>query len=117
MAFAMVETRAALEALDGILDTPGIDGIFLGPSDFSIAWSHGKTINAALEDMMATVKSVAERVRKAGKHAAIYLTDPKATPRLSEMGYRLFACGSEHQLIARGAEVVLGAAKAALAPK
>ncbi|TIN43950.1 MAG: 2,4-dihydroxyhept-2-ene-1,7-dioic acid aldolase, partial [Mesorhizobium sp.] len=34
MAFAMVETRAALDALDGILDTPGIDGIFLGPSDF-----------------------------------------------------------------------------------
>ncbi|TIM78263.1 MAG: 2,4-dihydroxyhept-2-ene-1,7-dioic acid aldolase, partial [Mesorhizobium sp.] len=32
MAFAMVETRAALDALDGILDTPGIDGIFLGPS-------------------------------------------------------------------------------------
>ena len=39
MAFAMVETRAALDALDGILDTPGIDGIFLGPSDFSIAWT------------------------------------------------------------------------------
>ncbi len=63
---------------------------------------------------MATVKSVAERARKAGKHAAIYLTDPKAAPRLADMGYRLFACGSEHQLIARGAEVVLGAAKAAL---
>ena len=46
MAFAMVETRAALDALDGILDTPGIDGIFLGPSDFSIAWTNGKTINA-----------------------------------------------------------------------
>jgi 4-hydroxy-2-oxoheptanedioate aldolase len=117
MAFAMVETRAAVEALDGILETPGIDGVFLGPSDFSIAWSYGKTINAGLEDMMATVKSVAERARKAGKHAAIYLTDPKAAPRLADMGYQLFACGSEHQLIARGAEVVLGAAKAALDSK
>ena len=26
LAFAMVETRAAVEALDAILDTPGIDG-------------------------------------------------------------------------------------------
>ena len=91
MAFAMVETRAALDALDGILDTPGIDGIFLGPSDFSIAWSHGKTINATLEDMMETVKSVAERARKAGKHAAIYVIDPKMAPRLVDMGYRLLA--------------------------
>ena len=31
VAFAMIETRAALDALDGILDTPGIDGIFVGP--------------------------------------------------------------------------------------
>ncbi|TIV12928.1 MAG: 2,4-dihydroxyhept-2-ene-1,7-dioic acid aldolase, partial [Mesorhizobium sp.] len=51
MAFAMVETRAAFEALDGILDTPGIDGIFVGPSDFSIAWSNGTTVNSTLESM------------------------------------------------------------------
>ena len=44
----MIETRPALEALDGILDTPGIDGVFLGPSDFSIAWSGGAVINALL---------------------------------------------------------------------
>ncbi len=42
---AMIETRAAVDALDGILDTPGIDGIFLGPSDFSIAWTNGATVN------------------------------------------------------------------------
>ena len=117
LAFAMVETRAALDALDGILETPGIDGVFVGPSDFSIAWTYGKTINSALEDMMATVQSIAERARSAGKHAATYLNDPKAAPRLSDMGFRLFAIGSEHQLIARGAEVVLGAAKAALAAR
>ena len=114
LAFAMIETRAALDALDGILETPGIDGVFLGPSDFSIAWTNGKTINSTLEDMMETVQSIAERARKAGKHAAIYVIDPKAAPRLSDMGFRLFAMGSEHQLIARGAEVVLGAARAAL---
>ena len=117
MSFAMVETRAALEALDGILDTPGIDGIFLGPSDFSIAWSHGKTINAALEDMMATVKH-GRRARAQAPASMRHLPHrPEVAPRLVDMGYRLFACGSEHQLIARGAEVVLGAAKAALAPK
>jgi 4-hydroxy-2-oxoheptanedioate aldolase len=37
VSFAMIETRAALEVLDGILATLGIDAIFLGPSDFSIA--------------------------------------------------------------------------------
>ena len=56
ISFAMIETRAAVDVLDGILDTPGIDGIFLGPSDFSIAWSGGATVNPSLEDMMQTVE-------------------------------------------------------------
>ena len=34
LSFAMIETRAAVDILDRILDTPGIDAIFLGPSDF-----------------------------------------------------------------------------------
>src|SRR4029077_13165589 len=45
VSFAMIETRAAFDALDGILETPGIDGVFVGPSDFSIAWSNGATVN------------------------------------------------------------------------
>ena len=37
LAIAMVETREALDALDEILTTPGIDGVFVGPYDLSIA--------------------------------------------------------------------------------
>lgn len=40
LAFAMIETRDAYDALDAILDVRGIDGVFVGPSDFS---SHGAT--------------------------------------------------------------------------
>lgn len=111
MAFAMVETRAALDCLDGILDTPGIDGIFLGPSDFSIAWTTGTTVNPALEDMMETVASVAEKTRKAGKHAAIYVVDPAVSGRFVSMGYQLLAMGSEHALIALGARTLLRGVK------
>lgn len=107
MAFAMVETRAALDALDGILDTPGIDGIFLGPSDFSIAWSKGTTVSSTMESMMETVASVAERTRKAGKHAAIYVVEPPIAGRVVQMGYRLLATGSEHALIGLGAKTLL----------
>ena len=36
---------AALDNLDAILDTPGIDGLFVGPSDLSIALSGGKPLD------------------------------------------------------------------------
>lgn len=114
LAFAMVETRAALEALDGILAVPGIDGIFVGPSDFSIAWTNGAELDPQREDMMGTVEDIARRSRAAGKHAAIYLGEPATAGRLAAMGFRLFATGAEGQLIARGAEGLLKAARAAL---
>jgi len=108
LAFAMIETRAALDALDGILATPGIDGIFLGPSDFSIAWTGGSKVDSTLEDMMETVGAVATRARGAGKHCAIYIIDPKMAGRAVKMGYRLLAGCSEHALIALGAKTLIG---------
>lgn len=107
LAFAMIETRAALDVLDGILATPGIDGIFLGPSDFSIAWSNGGAVNPTLEDMMETIASVAARARAAGKYAAIYIVDPAISGRFVSMGYQVLAMGSEHALIALGAKTLL----------
>ena len=107
VSFAMIETRAALEVLDGILAVPGIDAIFLGPSDFSIAWTHGKTLNATLEDMMETVASVAKRTRAAGKHCGIYVVDPSTARRFADMGYRLFATGNEGQLVGLGAAALV----------
>lgn len=114
LAFAMVETRAALDALDGILETPGIDGIFLGPSDFSIAWTEGRVLNPTLEDMMAAVEDVARRARAAGKHCGIYVIDPAIAGRFVRMGYRLLAMGSEHALIKLGAETFLKAVKSSI---
>jgi 4-hydroxy-2-oxoheptanedioate aldolase len=111
LAIAMVETRQALDCLDGILETPGIDGIFVGPSDFSIAWSGGKTVDTKLEDMMETVADVAKRARAAGKHCGIYILDAAVAGRYVEMGYRFLACGSEGQLIGQGAAVVAGAVR------
>lgn len=103
VSFAMVETHQAVAALDGILATPGIDGIFVGPGDFSIAWTRGETVNATLEAMMETVADIARRTRAAGKHAGIYVTDPAIAGRFVKMGFHLLATGSEHQLIAAGA--------------
>jgi len=114
LAFAMIETRAALDALDDILGVPGIDGIFVGPSDFSIAWTNGGTVDPALEDMMETLASIAGRARKAGKHTAIYILDPAISGRMVAMGYRLLAMGSEHSLIATGAKTLLAKVRGAL---
>ena len=37
VAFGMIETQEALDNLDAILSTPGLDAIYVGPSDLSIS--------------------------------------------------------------------------------
>lgn len=114
LAFAMIETRAALAVLDDILAVPGIDAIFLGPSDLSIAWTHGKTLNATLEDMMEAVADVAARARAAGKHCGIYVIDPAFAGRFAAMGYRLLATANEGHLMRLGAQALLGDIRASI---
>jgi 4-hydroxy-2-oxoheptanedioate aldolase len=114
VSFAMIETRAAVDILDRILDTPGIDAIFLGPSDFSIAWTNGVRVNPTLEDMMKTVEEIAGRTRKARKYAGIYIVDPTIAGRYVSMGYQLLAMGSEHTVIRLGSETLLTSVRASL---
>jgi 4-hydroxy-2-oxoheptanedioate aldolase len=114
ISFAMIETMAAVDILDRILDTPGIDAIFLGPSDFSIAWTDGARVDGSLEDMMPTVEQVARSARKAGKYAGIYVIDPAFAGRFVSMGYQLLATGSEHTLMRLGSEALLTAVRASL---
>lgn len=115
LAFAMIETRAALEALDDILAVSGIDGVMVGPSDFSIAWSEGTAIDPLLDDMMEAIGGIAKKARDAGKHAAIYVVDPALTGRYVAMGFRLFALGQEGVCMAIGARDLLDSARGSIA--
>lgn len=114
LSFAMIETREALESVDEILAEPGIDGVFVGPSDFSIAWTNGAAVNPSLEDMMQAIAHVAQRAQVHGKHAGIYVIDPALVGRYVAMGYRLVAMGNEQRYMNLGATALLDAARASI---
>ena len=116
ISFAMIETRAAYGLVDEILDVPGIDGVFVGPSDFSIAWTGGAAMNPNLEDMMGAVAEIGGKARKAGKFAAIFAVDPKISGRYASMGYQLIALGNEQAYMRLGAENMIAAARGSIRP-
>lgn len=91
LAFAMIETRRALDALDDILAVEGIDGVFVGPADFSISWTNGGALDPHNEDMADTLADVAGRARTAGKHAGLFVVDPARAQHYAGLGYNLLA--------------------------
>lgn len=107
LSFAMIETRAAYEALDGILGVRGIDGVFVGPSDFSIGWSNGREANPNSEAIAEPLALIASKAASAGKIAGIYAPDAAFAIRYRSLGYHLIALSSDSQYLAAGAQALL----------
>jgi len=112
LAIAMVETRAALGVLDEVLGLVGIDGVFVGPSDFSIALSDGARVDVTNPEMLAAAEDIARRAHSAGKVPCAYALSGENARRFRDMGFRLIAVGSDGECLKRGAGLLLDGLKA-----
>lgn len=109
--FAMVETREALNILDDILGVAGIDGVFIGPADLSIALSGGKGVDPASAEVETVLDDVLRRVKAAGKFTGIYAPSGARAGELARKGFDMVCIGSDSGMLRAGAQAALGAAK------
>jgi 4-hydroxy-2-oxoheptanedioate aldolase len=111
LALAMVETREAVDILDRILAVDGIDGILVGPSDFSIAWTGGETIDPNLEEMRGAIADIAGKTLEAGKIPTIFAVNGEMAKIYAAMGYRLIALSSDGGYLTAGAKALIASAQ------
>jgi len=111
VAIAMIETREALAALDDILATSGIDAVFVGPSDLSIALSHGGNVDPARKDVADALDHVVARAHAHGKSACCFAPSPLAARDLIKKGYDLLAIGTDFGQLRSGARAQIEVAR------
>ena len=111
LALAQIETREAYENLDDILSVEGIDGILMGPSDFSIFMTGSQHPDAYGEATVDAVRDIAERTNAAGKIAGAFTLSADHTQLVQGFGYRLISVAMDGSLIAGGANSVFSALK------
>ncbi len=99
---AMIETRIALDNLDAIVDTPGIDGLFLGPSDLSIALSGGKSLDPLSKEVERELDRIVAAAQKAGKFPGAYCHTPERAVALAKRGVRFLAVTSDLAILRAG---------------
>jgi 4-hydroxy-2-oxoheptanedioate aldolase len=92
---AMIETREALNNMDAIAAVPGIDMLFVGPSDLSIALSNGADVDAHSKDVEAALDKIVAAANKAGKIAGIYCINAARALACAKRGFRFHAIGSD----------------------
>jgi 4-hydroxy-2-oxoheptanedioate aldolase len=112
LTLAMIETREALAALDDILAVPGIDGVFVGPSDLSIALTKGATVNQLHPEVDIALDHIAKRAKAAGKIASAFTGDGKRAGEVAAKGFTLVSIGTDQLLLRAGSRAALDLAKA-----
>src|SRR5579863_780834 len=104
---AMIETRIALDNLDAIAQTPGIDGLFLGPSDLSIALSGGKTLDPLSKDVERELDRIIASAGRAGKIAGAFCHTAERAVALAKRGARFLAVMSDIAMLRAGTAAAL----------
>lgn len=96
-----VETLEVLDDLEEIAALDGVDVLFIGPADLSMALGIFGQFDHPLfkEAVSATVNAA----KKAGKATGILLFNSEDFTTYHEMGIRMIACGADATFVADGA--------------
>lgn len=111
VALAMIETRAAVDNIEAIAATPGIDGLFLGPVDMSLTLSDGKTLDHTAPEVEAVLDRIINATRATGKVAGTYCFEAEQAAAFEKRGVRFFLIGSDTAFLKSGTNAALRALK------
>ena len=108
----MIETAAGLQNLAEIVTTPGIDVIYVGPSDLAI--SMGFTPKRAHEEPRheEAIAHILDTCRQHGVTAGIQCPDGATARRRAEQGFQMVSAGGDAAAFRRGLRSELTAARA-----
>jgi 4-hydroxy-2-oxoheptanedioate aldolase len=99
-----IETRSALDQLEAIAATPGLDAIFVGPGD--LAASLGHVGEPGHPEVKAAVEDALRRIQACGKPAGVLTNDQAFARRCLDLGALFVAVGVDIGLLARGGEAL-----------
>jgi 4-hydroxy-2-oxoheptanedioate aldolase len=88
-----IETADALAQLPRIVEVPGVDSVFIGPSDLAASMGHlGDNLHA---DVQRSLEQAAQACRRLGVPCGCLGADPEMTRRYRDYGYSWMAMGSD----------------------
>ena len=105
---AMIETKEALEKLDEILDTPNLDGIYIGPADLSLAVGEEPGFDKS-ESTIAykEILRILEAAKKRKLIAGIHNGSVEYAKKMISIGFNLVTVGSDQRFMSSGSKVAI----------
>ena len=102
---AMIETSEALQKLDEIMSTPGLDGIYIGPADLSIAIGQKPAFdNSEGSPTYEQIINILKHAKKNNLVAGIHNATPEYAQKMIDLGFQLVTIGSDQRYMSAGAK-------------
>ena len=104
---AMIETTRALEELDAIVATPGLTGVYIGPSDLSLSMGYTPKLDQDEPAVVAAIERILATAKGAGLRAGIHCLAPSYAKKMIDLGFDLVTLGSDIRLLSSATAAAL----------
>ena len=107
----MIETAEALQNLDDIMSTPGVDAAYIGPSDLAYAIGLEPRGDNDDPEHVETVQRIFEAAKRHGVAPGIHTGGVEYTNRYLKMGFQMVTLGADRGFMSAKAAADLAAAR------
>lgn len=104
LTLAMVETAEALENLEDICSTPGLDGVLIGPADLGLSLGRKAMANQTDEVVLAAIDKILSTAKRHGIRTAIVNSTVDYSKQMIEKGFDLVTVTSDAGSLRAAAE-------------
>jgi len=110
--FAMIETKESLENLDDIMKTPGLDGIYIGPADLSLAIGEKPSFDKPEGDpVYEVIMKILDHAKNNNIIAGIQNGQPEYAEKMINKGFQLVTIGSDQRYMTAASKSALSKLK------
>ncbi|MBN2560808.1 MAG: hypothetical protein JXQ75_07755 [Phycisphaerae bacterium] len=109
MTAIQIETPEAVELIDQIAGTAGIDMLYVGPGDLGALLFNGEDVDQAKIDEV--MERVGRACREHGKIAGCHVGSVEAAAKWIPLGFRFFGAWAAVRLLFHGAEAFMAQAR------
>ena len=107
--FAMIETAEGLHNIDGIMSVPGLDAVYIGPSDLSLALGCRPLFDDLDPPAAEAVELILAKAKEHGIRAACHNGTAEWAKKRRAMGFDLVTISSDARFMAAGAQQAVAA--------
>jgi staphyloferrin B biosynthesis citrate synthase len=101
---AMIEDPEALDEIDAIVAVDGLDGVFIGRGDLTVAFG---AADAGAGEVRSACERITAAAGKAGKPVCVMVGGAKEAASFRAMGASAFIVGSDQAFLRQAAQKVL----------